>query len=206
MKQASLAAAPLPPFLLLFRLLTLDAFYLLSWTAAPCLPSAAVTSHYGRRQNSAGTSQGYPTATELLQEPPPGACSKGSDCPEACRQHQEKQRSLLKKWSRLAILKPRYSCITTTDQSTARFCSEIDECPESFVQNALAEDFKTFLRWTLDHYPRVRASESLNQYWRVLNMHILEQSGRKLDDSIRRDVTNVQDYAPNPHVVAGLAN
>ncbi|KAI4285571.1 MAG: hypothetical protein L6R38_000538 [Xanthoria sp. 2 TBL-2021] len=55
---------------------------------------------------------------------------------------------------------------------------------------ALAEDFKTFLQWTLDRYPRVRASESLNNYWRVLNMHILDQSGCELDDSIRRDVTN----------------
>lgn len=44
---------------------------------------------------------------------------------------------------------------------------------------------------TLDRYPRVRASDSLNNYWRVLNMHILDQSGRELNDSIRRDVTNV---------------
>lgn len=78
-----------------------------------------------------------------------------------------------------------------TDKSTARFCFEIDECPESFLQTALAEDFKTFLQWTLDRYPRVRASDSLNNYWRVLNMHIFDQSGRELNDSIKRDVTNV---------------
>ena len=29
-----------------------------------------------------------------------------------------------------------------TDQSTPRFCSEIDECPESFLQNPYAEDFR----------------------------------------------------------------
>ena len=77
-----------------------------------------------------------------------------------------------------------------------RFCSEIDECPETFLQSAAAEDFKTFLQWTLDKYPRVRASDSLNNYWRVLNMHILDHSGRELDDSIRRDVSNVR--IPNP--------
>ena len=85
--------------------------------------------------------------------------------------------------------------MTATNASTVRFCSEIDESPESFLQSALAEDFKTFLQWTLDRYPRVRASDSLNNYWRVLNMHILDQSGRELDDSIRRDVTNIRDPA-----------
>lgn len=77
------------------------------------------------------------------------------------------------------------------DKSMARFYSEIDECPKSFPQTALAKDFKTFLQWTLDQYPRVQANDSLSNYWRVLNMHILDQSGCKLNDSIRRDVTNV---------------
>ena len=83
-KQASLTAIPSSPFLLLLCLLTLDTLYLLSSAAAPCLFSAAVVSHYDSRQNSADTSQGCQMITELLQEPPSEACSKGSDCSEAC--------------------------------------------------------------------------------------------------------------------------
>lgn len=60
------------------------------------------------------------------------------------------------------------------------------------LQSALAENFKTFLQWT------VRASESQINYWRVLNMQILDQSGRELDDSIRRDVINIRDRALKP--------
>ena len=63
----------------------------LSLTAAPCLPSVAVAGYHGGRQNSPGTSQDYQATPELLQEPPPRACSKGSDCSEACGQHQKKQ-------------------------------------------------------------------------------------------------------------------
>ncbi|KAL8997376.1 MAG: hypothetical protein Q9188_006340 [Gyalolechia gomerana] len=96
--------------------------------------------------------------------------AKGRTAPKHADNTKKSKASLLKKWS--------------------RFCSDIDEPPKSFLQTALAEDFKTFLRWTLDRYPRVRASESLNNYWRVLNMHILDQTGRELDDGIRRDVTN----------------
>jgi len=66
-----------------------------------------------------------------------------------------------------------------------RFCQEIEQNPESFSLNAQVEDLRTFLLWTLDRYPRVRASESLNNYWRVLNMHIFYQTDRSLNDSIR---------------------
>lgn len=62
-----------------------------------------------------------------------------------------------------------------------------------FLQRAAAEDFKTFLEWTLDKHPNIRARDSLSNYWRVLNMHILDQCGRELDDGIKRDVTNVRD-------------
>lgn len=118
--------------------------------------------------------------------------AKGRTAPKHADNTKKSKRSLLKKWSRSAISSPpQCRSMTETDEATVIFCSEIDECPESFLQNALAEDFKTFLQWTLDRYPRVRASDSLNNYWRVLNMHILDQSGRELDDSIRRDVTNV---------------
>lgn len=40
---------------------------------------------------------------------------------------------------------------------------------------------------------KVRASESLNNYWRVLNMHIFDEIGRTLGDDIQRDVNNVSD-------------
>ena len=72
-----------------------------------------------------------------------------------------------------------------------RFCSDIDEDPETFLQYAGPEDFKTFLEWTLDKYPGVRARNSLGNYWRVLNMHILNQCRRELDDGIKRDVINI---------------
>jgi len=133
--------------------------------------------------------------------------AKGRTAPKHADNTKKSKTSLLKKWSRSAILSPRQcSSLTATNESTVRFCSEIDESPDSFLHNALAEDFKTFLQWTLDRYPTVRASESLNNYWRVLNMHILDQTGRELNDSIRRDVTNVGDPAAYPHAGAGLAD
>lgn len=54
-----------------------------------------------------------------------------------------------------------------------------------------AEDFKTFLRWTLDRYPRVGTGSSLGNYWRVLKMHFLELKGRFMDENVARDVINV---------------
>lgn len=80
-----------------------------------------------------------------------------------------------------------------------RFYYEIDKSPKSFLQKALAEDFKTFLQWILDHYPRVCTSESMNNYWRILNMHSLNETSRTLDDTIRRDVTNVSSHADTFH-------
>lgn len=72
-----------------------------------------------RRQNSAGTSQDYQTTAKLLQEPPRRACSKGSDCSEACGQHQEEQKNHSSK----------------NEAGSAK----IDKCPESSLQTALAE-------------------------------------------------------------------
>ena len=121
--------------------------------------------------------------------------AKGRTAPKHADNIKKSKKSLLKKWSRsviFIILVPIH--YTDSQTSTLRFCSEIDENPDTFLQTALAEDFKAFLQWTLDRYPRVRASDSLNNYWRVLNMHILDQSGRELDDTIRRDVTNVNDF------------
>ena len=124
--------------------------------------------------------------------------AKGRTAPKHADNTKKSKKSLLKKWSRFATSNlPQCSFVHETDESTIRSCSEIDECPESFLQTALAEDFKTFLQWTLDRYPRVRASDSLNNYWRVLNMHILDQNGRELDESVRRDITNVS----NPHCI-----
>ena len=82
------------------------------------------------------------------------------------------------------------------------FCADIKEDRETFVANAQAEDLKTFLRWTVDRYPKVRASNSLCSYWRALKMHIVDSTGRALDDSIVRDVLNynsqlVDEYKPS---------
>ena len=124
--------------------------------------------------------------------------TKGRTAPKQSDNTKKSTASLLKKWNRSATHdSPPWPSVTDleADHARFRFCSEIDESPESFLQTADAEDFKTFLQWTLDRYQRIRASESLNNYWRVLNMHILDQSGRELDYSIRRDVTNVRDLA-----------
>lgn len=55
-----------------------------------------------------------------------------------------------------------------------------------------AEDFKRFLRWTIDRYPRVGTGSSLGNYWRVLKMHFLELKGRYMDENVARDVINVR--------------
>ncbi len=65
--------------------------------------------------------------------------------------------------------------------------------PKSFFQTTSTEDFKTFLQWTLDHYPKVQVSDSLNNYWQALNIYFFDQYGRKLNNNIRRDIINVID-------------
>ena len=58
-------------------------------------------------------------------------------------------------------------------------------------------DFKVFWKWTLDRYKRVDAASSLNNYWRVLKMHLLDKADRDFDQRERRDIRNVrcQSYA-----------
>lgn len=72
----------------------------------------------------------------------------------------------------------------------SRFCEERLKEPESFLDEARAEDFKSFLKFVMDTYG-VKASASLHNYWRLLKMHILDERGRILDDSIKRDILNV---------------
>lgn len=37
----------------------------------------------------------------------------------------------------------------------------------------------------------MRANDNLNNYWRILNMHIFDQNDRELKDSIKKNVINV---------------
>ena len=63
--------------------------------------------------------------------------------------------------------------------------------PKALLMDEKTEDFKTFLRWTLNRYPRVGTGSSLGNYWRVLKMHFLELKGRYMDENVARDVINV---------------
>lgn len=109
------------------------------------------------------------------------------------------KRSLLKKWHRSVILCSRDECLSdwAANVFSLRFCSDIDEPVDTFLQHAAAEDFKTFLEWILDKYSEVLARDSFSNYWRVLKMYILDYCGRELNDGIKRDVTNVRALAAN---------
>ena len=65
------------------------------------------------------------------------------------------------------------------------------EDPIILLRTAEADIFKTFLVWILDQHKKVRAADTLNTYWRILMMHILDQTGRRVDDNVVRDVGNV---------------
>ena len=53
-------------------------------------------------------------------------------------------------------------------------------------------DFKIFWKWTLDRYKRVVAASSLNNYWRVLKIYLLDKADRDFDQPERRDIKNVR--------------
>ena len=50
-----------------------------------------------------------------------------------------------------------------------------------FFQVAAAEDFKTFLKWILNHYSKIQASDNFNNYWRILNMHMFNHYNHELN-------------------------
>lgn len=52
-------------------------------------------------------------------------------------------------------------------------------------------DFKVFWKWTLDRYKRVDAASNLNNYWRVLEMYLLDKADRDFDQQERRDLRNI---------------
>ena len=53
-------------------------------------------------------------------------------------------------------------------------------------------NFKIFWKWTLNRYKRVDATSSLNNYWRVLKMHLLDKTNRDFDQRERRNIKNVR--------------
>ena len=73
-----------------------------------------------------------------------------------------------------------------------RFCTERGFHPEAPQSMPQADLFKTFLKWTLDHYPRIKQASTLETYWLQINMHLYERHGCSIDQDIRRDVLNVR--------------
>ncbi|KAL8989941.1 MAG: hypothetical protein Q9177_001280 [Variospora cf. flavescens] len=69
-------------------------------------------------------------------------------------------------------------------------CRELEYDPRLFLKEAQVPDFKIFWKWTLDRYKRVDAASSLNNYWRVLKMHLLDKADRDFDQRERRDIRN----------------
>jgi len=44
----------------------------------------------------------------------------------------------------------------------------------------------------MNNYKRIGAASSLKIYWRVLQMHILDKTGRVFSESDKRDIRNVR--------------
>ena len=79
-----------------------------------------------------------------------------------------------------------------------RFCIEEmkTEDLKSIMRTAVAEEFKTWLLWTLNAYPGVKAASSLNNYWQVPKMVMLDVVDRQLERSLAKDVDNVRYTSP----------
>ena len=67
------------------------------------------------------------------------------------------------------------------------------QCYNVVLSNG-TEHFKTFLQWTLDRYPNVRAKGGLDNYWRALKLYTYDRCGRELSDVLTKDVTNVKAH------------
>ena len=93
-----------------------------------------------------------------------------------------------------------------TAADLTRYCAEICEDPDALHINATAADYNAFLRWTLDHYPRVRFGSTLDLCWRILKMRYLDRTGRFVNEGIARDVTNVSSCAHCPNQDSGILN
>ena len=72
------------------------------------------------------------------------------------------------------------------------FCLVMNQDAKTLLQTATADVLKTFLVWTLDQHRGVKAASSLNNYWRVLKMIALDETGHRMEESIVRDVNNVR--------------
>jgi hypothetical protein len=73
-----------------------------------------------------------------------------------------------------------------------RHCLELGKHPEAFLKEAETPDLKVFLLWVMNNYKRIGAASSLKIYWRVLQMHILDKTGRVFSESDKRDIRNVR--------------
>ena len=75
-----------------------------------------------------------------------------------------------------------------------RHCLELGKHPEAFLKEAETPDLKVFLLWVMNNYKRIGAASSLKIYWRVLQMHILDKTGRVFSGSDKRDIRNVRCF------------
>jgi hypothetical protein len=73
-----------------------------------------------------------------------------------------------------------------------RHCLELGKHSEAFLKEAETPDLKVFLLWVMNNYKRIGAASSLKIYWRVLQMHILDKTGRVFSESDKRDIRNVR--------------
>lgn len=73
-----------------------------------------------------------------------------------------------------------------------RFCRKFHHNPTAFLKTAAVPNFKLFWLWTLNSYKRIKAGSSVENYWRVLRMHIHDAVDRSFNDADKRDILNVR--------------
>ena len=72
-------------------------------------------------------------------------------------------------------------------------CEELGYDPKKFLKTAAAADFKVFWRWVMNTYNRIMAGNSLQNYCRVLRMHMVNAHSRTFNEVEARDLRNVSD-------------
>ena len=63
--------------------------------------------------------------------------------------------------------------------------------PNEFIRTAEVTDFKLFWYWVMNTYNRIVAAGSIDNYSRVMRMHLVDSYGRTFDKVDRRDLRNV---------------
>ena len=56
---------------------------------------------------------------------------------------------------------------------------------DDFLDKPDLAEIKSYWEWVMDNHPRIRAGSSLKNYWRVLQMHILDRT----DDQVSCTIT-----------------